>query len=54
MRDRLIELLRRPLPVMEGDTTIGERRLPYLWAEKLADRIIANGWMPLPQLPKGE
>ena len=43
MRDRLIELLRRPLPVMERDTTIGERRLPYLWAEKLADHLLANG-----------
>ena len=54
MRDRLIELIREPIPVTDGVDTFGARRLPLLDAERIADRIIANGWMPLPQPPKGE
>ena len=43
MRDRLIELLRTPIPVMNGAATIGERKVNFWEAENLADHLIANG-----------
>ena len=43
MRDRLIELLRKPLPIMKGYATVGETRMSIVDAEKIADHLLAHG-----------
>lgn len=43
MRDKLIELLRKPIPVIKGYSTVGETRLSIVDAEKIADRLLAEG-----------
>jgi hypothetical protein len=43
MRDRLIKILREPIPVIKGYDTIGESRMSIVDAEKYADRLISNG-----------
>ena len=43
MRDRLIELLKKPTPIMLGETAIGERSMPLSTACNLADHLLANG-----------
>lgn len=43
MRDRLIELIRQPIPIIKGYATVGETRMSIVDAEKIADRLLANG-----------
>ena len=43
MRERLIELLREPIPVIKGYATVGETRMSIVDAEKIADHLFANG-----------
>ena len=43
MRDRLIELLRKPLPIIRGYATVGETRMSIVDAEKIADRLLSEG-----------
>lgn len=43
MRDRLIKILREPIPVIKGYDTIGVSRMSIVDAEKYADRLLANG-----------
>lgn len=42
MRDRLIEILREPIPVIKGYDVVGESRMSIVDAERYADRILAN------------
>lgn len=42
-RNRLIDILREPIPVIKGYNTIGESRMNIVDAEKYADRLLANG-----------
>ena len=42
MRDKLIELLLTPLPIMVDGCTVGERRLSTSQATRLADILIDN------------
>ena len=50
-RERLIELLASPTPIVEGGSTVGEKRLSYFLAENIADKLLANGVIVLPELP---
>lgn len=43
MRDRLIEILRKPMPVIKGYATIGETRMSIVDAEHIANRLLAEG-----------
>lgn len=43
MRDRLIKILREPIPEIKGYNDIGVTRLSIVDAEKAADRLLANG-----------
>lgn len=43
MRDRLIEILREPVPVIRGYDFVGESRMSAVDAERYADRFLANG-----------
>ena len=43
MRDRLIALLREPMPTIKGYATVGETRMSIVDAEHIADRLLANG-----------
>ena len=43
MRERLIELLRQPIPIIKGYATVGETRMSIVDAENIADRLLANG-----------
>lgn len=42
-RERLIELLASPTPIVVGGITVGEKRLSYFLAENIADKLLANG-----------
>lgn len=42
MRDRLIEILREPIPVIRGYDVVGESRMSIVDAERYADRLLAN------------
>ena len=48
MRDRLIEVLREPIPEIKGYNDIGVTRMSIVDAEKAADRILSDGWIRLP------
>lgn len=48
MRDRLIELLRTPIAVTNGVSTVGEIKVSLFEAEFLADHLLANGVIVLP------
>lgn len=48
MRDRLIEILREPIPVIKGYDVVGESRMSIVDAERYADRILANSVIVLP------
>lgn len=52
LRDKLIELLLTPLPIMAGSSTIGEKRLSVAQAERMADIIMNNNGVLLPY-PEG-
>lgn len=43
MRDRFIEILREPIPVIGGLKIFGESRMPAVDAERYADHLLANG-----------
>lgn len=43
MRDRLIEILRKPIHILRGYDTIGESRMSIVDAENYADRLLTNG-----------
>lgn len=43
MRDRLIEILREPIPVIRGIEIFGESRMSAVDAERHADHLLANG-----------
>lgn len=43
MRNKLIELLRNPILIIRGYATIGETRMSIVDAEKIADRLLAEG-----------
>lgn len=43
MRDRLIEILRKPIHILRGYDTIGESRMSIVDAENYADRLLENG-----------
>ena len=43
MRDRLIELLKDPIPVIRGLKIFGESRMSAVDAERYADHLLANG-----------
>lgn len=40
MKDRLIELIRQPTYIKEGDVIIGEKRLSWKDAESLAEQAL--------------
>lgn len=42
-RKRLIELLRKPIPIIKGYNTVGEGRMSIVDAEKRADTLLSNG-----------
>lgn len=42
MKEKLIELLLTPLPIMVGCSTIGEKRLSVAQAERMADILMDN------------
>lgn len=48
MRDKLIEILREPIPVIGGCDVVGESRMSIVDAERYADRLLANGVVILP------
>ncbi len=52
-RERLIELLTTPTPIVEGGNTVGEKRLSYYLAENIADKLLANG-VTLPPVTVGQ
>lgn len=43
MRERLIELLRKPTPIIKEYATIGETRMSIVDAEHIADRLLSEG-----------
>ena len=43
MRDRLIEVLRLPIPTIKGYNDVGTSRMNIVDAEKYADHLLANG-----------
>ena len=43
MRDRLIEILREPIPVIRGLEIFGESRMSAVDAERHADHLLENG-----------
>ena len=47
-KERLIKLLRKPIPVIKGYNTVGESRMSIVDAEKIADHILADGWIRPP------
>ena len=42
-RERLIELLRKPIHIMRGYDSVGEIRMSILDAQKRADTLLSNG-----------
>lgn len=48
MRERLIEILREPVPVINGYNAIGVSRMSIVDAEKAADRLLENGVIVTP------
>ena len=53
MRDRLIEILIKPIPELRGYDTIGESRMSIVDAENYADRLLANGVI-VPRIKVGD
>lgn len=48
MKDKLVEILRKPTPIIKGYATVGETRMSIVDAEKIADRLLAEGIVVMP------